>query len=59
MGFQRVTGMIFCIWRGKNTEQKSKQSTNKNVEFQQVEHFQASVSYQAESIANEIKLLYL
>ena len=42
MGFQRVTGMIFWIWRGRNTEQKIEQSTDKNVEFQQDEHFEAS-----------------
>ena len=42
MGFQRVTGMIFWIWRRRNTEQKIEQSTDKNVEFQQDEHFEAS-----------------
>ena len=42
MELQRVTGMIFWIWRGQNTEQKIGQSTDKNVELQQDEHLEAS-----------------
>ena len=42
MEFQRVTGMIFWICGGQKTEQKIGQSTDKNVELQQDEHFEAS-----------------
>ena len=42
MEFQTVTGMIFWIWRGQNTEQKIGRSIDKNMELQQNEHFEAS-----------------
>ena len=42
MEFQRVTGMIAWVWRGQYTEQKIEHSIDKNVEFQEDEHFEAS-----------------
>ena len=42
MEFQTVTGMIFWIWKGQNTEQKIGRFINKNMELQQNEHFEAS-----------------
>ena len=42
MEFRRVTGMISWIWREQNTEQKTEQCINKNVEFQQDEGFEDS-----------------